>query len=399
MALRMGWALRAGMLATLVACGDGGGGSGAGDADGGATTGGGGGGGASAGSGDTGGMNGACDRMGRDVTEQGSKILSNLTVSGDTLVYLAGDPTLLMAPTVESVKTDGTSPAVLYTSTGRRRVHSVFAYGDSVFFYEDNEDVVPKHELFRIPLTGGEATRVGAVANEDGYIFGVDESHVYLVRNTDQPVGSVFERVEIATGTLSVIGTITETGTPGHVMLSGNDVFFHAGFAGSRASEPSNVYGFAKDADNATPSILWETGPQDPCGFPLGGLVATPTKLGCGFSAVASHNRDGSEPLVLIERDAVGPLNIVVASDAENLYLIETSSGEARDARMKRTKSTAGEVTNVVCDLGTVANQLVDGSFPIGYEWEVVVGESEVYWVERASGEEGQLYQLRAAAK
>lgn len=395
MALRMGWALRAGMLATLVACGDGGGGSGAGDADGGATSGDG----ASAGSGDTGGTNGSCDRMGRDVTEQGGKILSNLTIAGDTLVYLAGDPKLLMAPTVESVKVDGTSPAVLYTSTGRRRVRSVFAYGDSVFFYEDNEDVVAKHELFRLPLAGGEATRVGDVANEGGYIFGVDESHVYLVRNTAQPVGSVFERVEIATGALSVIGTITGTGTPGHVMLSGNDVFFHAGFAGPGASQPSNVYGFAKDADNATPSILWEAGPQDPCGFPLGGLVATPTKLGCGYGAVASHNRDGSEPLVLIERDALAPLNIVVASDAENLYLIETSSGQARDARMKRTKSTVGEVTNVVCDLGTVANQLVDGAFPIAYEWEVVVGEREVYWIERASGEDGELYQLRAGAK
>lgn len=392
MAVRVGWTIRASFLAALVACGDGGGSSEEGR-DGGS-------GGGSGNGENSGGSSDECDAMGRDVTEPDKFVLSNLTIAGDRLVFLSADPGFAVAPTIESVKLDGSDRTVLHTSTGKRRVRSVYALDDRVFFLEDNEDLVAKLELFQMPLGGGDVARLGNTESEDGYIFGVDDTHVHLVRNTIQPSGSVFERVAIEGGDLTVTATITGTGTPLHVTLAGDDAFFYAGIAGSAgATTPGSVYGFASSGSNVTPTALWQSGPEDPCGFPLGGLVATPQKLGCGFAGVATYSREGEGPTELIPRASSMPLNIVVESDGENLYMIETSDGTSRNARMKRTPSGESDVSVVVCDLGMVSNQLVDGFFPIAPEYEVAVGATDVFWIEQNREGSTVQYRLRAATK
>jgi len=335
----------------------------------------------------------ACSVRARDLGAPSSVAISDLTVTATQLVYLVSRP----IPTIDALVLASGEQSTLFTSRGRRKVRSVYARGGDVFFLEDNEDVVPAKELFRLPAAGGTPERVGTHAFPDGDIFAVDDGYVFVWRNTDQPVGSVFERVDIATGALDVMARIEGTGTPSHVTLSGDQVFFTAGAAGSATAR--SVYAFSSSAAAATPSVLWEVGPTDVCGFPQGGLAATPTKLVCGFGGVGVRERDGSAPQTIVAPNPDQGLNKLVAVDGENAYLIGIAGPGVHDARMKRVASTGGAVSAVVCDLGAVATRLEGGFFPIAAEHEVVVGEEDVFWVEQAVSDSGVSHQLRAAAK
>jgi hypothetical protein len=52
----------------------------------------------------------------------------------------------------------------------------------------------------------------------------------------------------------------------------------------------------------------------------------------------------------------------------------------------------------VVCDTGTIGNKVVDGFITIQNAYEVVVGDTEVYWIEQVDIDPPS-YVIRRAAK
>jgi hypothetical protein len=277
-------------------------------------------------------------------------------------------------------------------------VRSAFARGEDVFFLEEDEEIVSSYELWRVPVAGGDAERIGTSGFASGHIFGADDTHVYVVHNTNS--GAAFQRADIESGEIERMAFAEGSGTPFQVSLSGDDVFFVAGRAGSSASQPLEIYTFQKTDTDATPTSLWVIDDSDQCYLILGGLRATPTKIACGFSGVMTRDRDGTMPNTLIEPNIIEPLNILVATDAENLYLMETVDAMGEElGRMKRIGSDGEGLTPVVCDLGSVGNKLSDAFFPRANEYEVIVGEGSVFWVERRFDGTDNSYVLRRADK
>ena len=104
-------------------------------------------------------------------------------------------------------------------------------------------------------------------------------------------------------------------------------------------------------------------------------------------------------PEVLIDPDPLLPLNVLVATDAETLYVIETVPNTSRDGHMSRLTTDDPTRTAVTCELGKVANRVVDGFFPNQTEWEVRVGPADVYWIEESFDGTTVRSAIRAAPK
>lgn len=342
-----------------------------------------------------------CDASPRDVIAPGVEVLSGMTLAGSTLVVLVTDPGLAAPPRIDAIGVDGSGRTTLATGTDAIRFTSVFAYGDTAYFLQrDYADPVPTDALYSVPITGGTPAPVGDVALEDAAIFDADATGVYIVRNTLTPIGNSFERVDAATGALTNVGAIVDKGTPVQLHASTDRIVFHTGGIGADAGGPREVVALAKDATGATPTLLWMTDPgTDECGLPLGGLFPTPTKIACGFSDVAVRNADGSAPQVLLERAITEPLNVLVATDVENLYLIDTVAPTDRTGTMLRIATDDPTIVPIACDIGKVAYALVDGSFPNQTEYEVVVGATDVFWIEEFFDGAAFQYSLRAIAK
>jgi hypothetical protein len=145
---------------------------------------------------------------------------------------------------------------------------------------------------------------------------------------------------------------------------------------------------------------VWEVDPQDdPCFMALTGLFPTPTKIACGFSGVAVRELDGTSPQVLIEPDVLSPLRRLVANDGENLYLIDSEDNTQRNGHMLRIRTDDPTVQPIACDLAKIAWTLHGGVFPNQTELDVVVGDTEVFWIEEYWDGTAFAYSLRATAK
>jgi hypothetical protein len=118
----------------------------------------------------------------------------------------------------------------------------------------------------------------------------------------------------------------------------------------------------------------------DPCGFPLGGLIATDSKLACGFANVSVYGRDGASPEQILARTDTNLLAIPMATDGERIYMGGRSEGGATP--LWRIDSDGSDLTAVACDSGEIGNQEEGNNFPIQYEYEMVVGDSDVFWIE-----------------
>ncbi len=357
----------------------------------------------SSGAGGTGGS-GTCPAASKEVVPAQTNAISNLCVVGDKLVFLSSDTSDGTPSKIDVIHSDGTQRSTLHTSTGGRRVRSVMAAGSDVFFLEANEDTVPVYELWRVPVAGGAAARVGTASFPNGSIFGLDATHVFVVVTSDQPVGALFERVTISSGAIEHLGSTTGTpaysSVPAHVSISGTDIFFIAGGTGASAGLDKAVLSFKTTDTNAAPKMLWTVPTNDPCMLPLGGLLATPTTLACGFSEIDTHKRDGTSPHTLVANDFMQG-HVLVATDAENLYVIQRVGPTEHAGLMQRIPSAGGSLTKLVCDLGPVSNKLVDGTFRIQTDYEVAMGASSVFWVEEPSdATSGAVsYLLRSAPK
>ena len=364
----------------LAGCGDDGSGSDGGSSG---TSGGDG----DAGDGDGDGDGDSCDIPPLEVTEAGERILSNLSVSGDKLVFVSGDPMSLLS-TIEVIGADGEGRQTLHTPEGQRRVRSAMAHEDVVYFLEENEEIVSTYELFSIPIDGGAATRIGDSGVPSGYIFGIDDTHVYAVHQ------AVFERIAIDGGAATRIGSLDGAGTPSNVRLSGDDIFFSAGTNGGQMR---GVYQLDKTASDAQATQLWAIGDDDPCYIILGGLFATPTKLVCGYFSLATRGRDGMDEAILFDGMVLDGPKIPFATDGEVFYYGGYQGGTSPLSRM----TSAGEDQEVIaCDTGNISNKLIDASFAIANAYEVVVGDTEVYWIELSAPDETPpTYKIRRAAK
>jgi hypothetical protein len=377
--VRFVWILSLAMC-TLTACGDD---DDSGPSDSGADPdGGGGGGGDGDGDGDA-----PCGIAPRSVTEPEDRTFSNLSVAGDTLVFLAADPATSSA-TIEAVGTNGEGRQTLHTPTSGHRFRSVLAHDDTVYFLQENDEIVSTHELFTLPLTGGTPAALGPGV-PDGHIFGIDDTHLFTVRD------AIFERIALTDGSVERVGSMPTAGTPLHVQLSGDHIFFDAGMAGT--SNPHLVYRLDKTATDAAPEVLWDTSEgSDPCYILLGNLLATPTKLVCGYFDLATRNRDGTNQEILFDGSVLTGTKVPMAVDGETVYV--GSVGEA-PRRLTRMTSAGEDEEVIVCDTGSVGNKRLDGYFPIINVYEFVVGATELFWVETDTDSAEALNSIRRATK
>lgn len=344
----------------------------------------------------------ACEATARDVIPRGTDILSNVTVTDTALVMLVTDATHALPSRIDTVGVDGSGRTTLHTGTDAIAVISVFAHSDTAYFLErDYADPVPVDVLHAVPIAGGEPEPVGAVALENAAIVDVDDTGIYLVRTTITPIGTVFERVDIASGALTTIGASTDTGVPLQLHASADRIVFHSGGVGADAGGPREVLMVPKSGVDATPTLLWSAAAtdDDPCGFPLCGMFPTPTRIACGFSGVATRAPDGTMPEVLIERGVFAPLNVLVAVDGEQLYITDTTPSTDPSGHMYRIATDDATKVPVACDLGKIAYALVDGTFQNQVEYEVVVGATDVFWVEEYFDGSSWQFALRAATK
>jgi hypothetical protein len=340
----------------------------------------------------------ACTTLGANVVADDAKELSNLSVAGTSLVFLSADLSLTEAPGIETIGQDGTGRTTLYRPVGDRRVHGLLVQGDRVLFFEqDNAAVVPAKELWSVPLAGGAPTRIGAETFVEARMIGADATNLYVSRTTDAPIGVRFDRIDLATGAVANAAVLTGRGGAAQVHISGNDVFLMAGGVGDQASV-SDIFRFDKNGTGVTPTAL-PGGTDALCDSRLGGLWATPTKLACGFDGVKAGGRDGTGIGVVVPSSQLQHLNVLVGSDAENLYVTDRSKAVSGGGTLHKVASTGGALFPIACDLGPLANRLVDAFFPVQTEYELVIGASEVFWIEKRGLGQATKWFVRHAAK
>jgi len=342
-----------------------------------------------------------CTVLASTVLADGPKQLSDIGLAGEQLVFVSDDEAVAIPPTIERVNTDGSGRVSLHVPSGTRRVIDIQLLDDQVYFLEEETaDPIPAPELWSIPVAGGTATRVGLSTFHAGRFFGADASHVYIAQDTDQPVGSTFDRVEVATGTpVRVATSPANTGTPTQFSMTASEVFYVAGTTGPGGGA-KDLYRFAKNLVAQTPAKVLPSGLSDLCDIDLGGVYTTPSKIGCGFSALRVGNHDGTGIVELVAKDALRPASIIlVGSDSEFFYLHDSTGKTTRTSNLRRIASQGGEIAPIACDLGPLQNRLHRAFFPIQTEYEVIVGTTHVYWVEMSGSVSDPKWTLRRAAK
>ncbi|HEX4341015.1 MAG TPA: hypothetical protein VH062_34135 [Polyangiaceae bacterium] len=341
---------------------------------------------------------GSCSVSGTDLTTDATHQLSGLSFGGDRLAFLSSDLTLTDAPTIDTVHTNGTGRTTIYTPTGERRVNALITHGTTVYFLELNDDPSPMQELFSLPVAGGTATRLGAATFNAARFVGADDTSLYLVWDTDQPVGAVFARIVETTGAKATAATLENVATPFYPQLSGDSIYFVDSTIGDPIT--TNTYGFPKAGADVTPTLLWTSNDTtDTCYLGIGGLTATPTKLVCGLFGVESHARTGGTGAVVVPKDLTMRANEVVASDAENVYLNTPPMDSTSVGTLQRVASTGGAITPIACDVRELENHMADGVFPIQNEFEVIVGGDQLYWIEKNVSTADTTWTIRSAAK
>ena len=331
-----------------------------------------------------GGASPTCTVLGTNAIANEPKQLSNLEVTATSVVFLSVPDGAAPPASIEKMNLDGTGRTTLYTSAGDRRIHSMKVQGDVAYFFEtDNAAVTPVDELWSIPLAGGAApTRVGTVSFDGPRFFGSDAANLYVSYETAMPAGVHFDRVVLASSTVENIAFLPDRAGANMTSISGNDVLFWSGKTGADANI-ADIFRFDKTATAATPAAL-PGGVDALCDIRTAGMYSTPTKLACGFSGLNAFGHDGSGLSALIPKDLLqlGP-NTLIGADAETLYLFNRSKAAAGVGALVKIQSSGGAVTPVACDLSTLQNRLVDASFPVQTEYEVTVGATDVYWIEK----------------
>ena len=202
----------------------------------------------------------------------------------------------------------------------------------------------------------------------------------------------------MTTGVVENVAVLTGRGGANQASLSGNDIFFFAGKTGADANV-SDIFRFDKNGSGVTPTIL-PGGTDALCDSRLGGLYATPTKLACGFGGIKAGARDGTGIGVVVPRDQLHPAStVLVGTDAETLYVMDRENVSKGTGTLRKVASTGGALLPVACDLSTVENKLVNAVFPVQTEYELVIGASDVFWIERRGTAPATKFFVRRAPK
>ena len=66
---------------------------------------------------------------------------------------------------------------------------------------------------------------------------------------------------------------------------------------------------------------------------------------------------------------------------------------------LRKVASSGGALLPVACDLSTVQNTLINAIFPIQNEYELVIGSSDVFWIEHRGNAPSTKWFVRRAPK
>ena len=317
-----------------------------------------------------------------------------LTVVGEDLFFAwrqNGAP-----PTrIDRIHRDGTGRTTLYTSESGRFVRWLQSSSSDLYFLEESGDIVPKASLYRLPASGGAATKVGTAEWEQARLFAVVGGYAYLTVLLNQPVGAQFERVNLASGEVTVFAKITGTGVPQKTQIVGSELFFAAGQAGAGSTLLPAVYRVSTEGVMASPTSLGTVGGQD-CLLPIGGLFVTPTKMVCGLGGVVTFDHNGVSPAVLIAKDPTH-LTTVVAAEGESLYYAERS-GPRDDVALSRLSSSDSTLSPIACTR-KISYEYVDGLLQDQTRYQVAFSPSEIFWFEERFDGRNMAISLRRANK
>lgn len=335
----------------------------------------------------------------RDLTVADARSLSGVHVVDGGVVMLRTDVTFAQPTAIDTVALDGGEVTTLHASVDHRQVTSVVAQGDMIYFLErDNALPEPVNEVYALPVSGGAATRLGESQFARTRLVAIDGDAIYTVRDTLDPIGNTFERIARADGAVTILGS-TPDGTPTQVHVR-DGVLYFVSMHDAGGTLRAGVYQLPTDGTDATPTLLFEGGLDEPCALGLGGVFPTASKLACGFAGVVVRALDGGDPQTLLDPGIDrAPTHVLVQADDEVLYLL--LQDEDVPQHLGRMRTDDATLAPVACDLdGVVANHLIDGFFPIQTEYEVVVGAQDIVWVEQRSNDVGTAtFLLRAAAK
>jgi hypothetical protein len=285
---------------------------------------------------------------------------------------------------------DAGGDGVIYSSALGFAIGSITWSEDNVLFLEA-PDGDSANALYTIPGAGGDPVQIGAATFESGRLLGADADAAYVYE--DGLTMSAILRVTLADGAVETVATVPPPGAILHPVFAGDEIFFLGG------DMASIVYRVATADTDGDATEVFAAADSPGCGFPLGGLVATPTKLVCGYQNVAAIAReDGTVDGVIVEGDLTkAPAHVVVASSEESIYTIELNDGSF-DATMRRVSSDGSDEVPLVCDVGRVATQLTDAFFPISNHYQIGVGGGRIVWVEeRVSDDDVVTTSIRSA--
>jgi hypothetical protein len=336
---------------------------------------------------------GACETPSEVVVDDVPGIIA-LAVSGTRIAYVIRE-SLSVPTTLAVIELDGGSGSDLYTSALDEEIVSLAWAGADLVFLQTLPGATESAAMV-IPGTGGTPMQLGTGTFQGAErIVGTDADAAYVLFNAAG--GAAVDRVALSDGAVTRVGTISGSGTGIHPVLAGGDIFVQAGPAGG--TDPGEVYRLGTGDTDAEAEVVGAIGGHEACGFPLGGLAATPTRLVCGFADVATFARaDGAPEATIVEGGSTDP-HIVVGSSGERVFMIQRSDGVVA-AQIQAVDAGGGDIEVLACDARKVADLTLDGFFPNQAEYQFAVADGAVVWAQEtfAEGETTATWSIRRAA-
>ena len=294
-------------------------------------------------------------------------------------------------------RTSPTTPTVLYAmnadGSGQREVHrsiegreivSMKIAGDNIVFLE-TLGVGQESALFLdevLPPPGVSATRVATRTWNNGeQLVGATAEDAYVIFNNS---GATVDRIQLSDGFPTRVGQVAGTARPTHLVLDGEDIYFRAA---PDAGGNGRVYHLSTSDENATAEALGAIGASPECGFPAGGLVATPDALVCGLDTVASFPRATGNGSTTVVEATQGVRQIPVASDGDLVYFIDRGAAQT-DVPISVVSEDGSGLTDLACDVREVQYRTYDGNVPDQSMFQVALTDDAVFWVQERRGTE-----------
>lgn len=285
-------------------------------------------------------------------------------------------------PTQVWVQNDNGNPAVMiHESRDARAVVSVAWAGERVAFLEAGGPNEPSTLFLDEPTNNFVAEQLGQ--REFDGLERIADANAEEVLVLFAEGGVTLDRIATADGFPTRLGTVANGISPSHFARSGDEFYFRAGIDG-----PGNtaIYNLSGSDMLATPRTVGTIGSDAGCGFPVGGLVATPSSLICGLTSVTAFDRaSGGNARVILEELSAGEEQVVFGASGETVFVADLSDSVELVA-LRAVASDGSSESDLVCDMREVLNRRRDVESPDVSDFQFAVGDGRVVWTQERRG-------------